>query len=211
MGTVHDIIEAHGRQAALGFDLDRAVVEAAAGYMSDEDGGLGFLSSGWCQAALPHKRLPDDKGWQVEGDRIRLVVEPGMRPGPGGPVHIGMPFGSRARLILIYLQSEALRTSSSEVVLGRSLNAWLEHMQIPVGGKSFDAVREQTERISRCRLTFEIRKGNRVGITSQNIVDTAIFLDPADDDGRQGFLFAQNARLSEAFFEGLKKHPVPFE
>jgi replication initiator protein len=210
MGTVHDIIEAHGRQAALGFDLDRAVVEAAAGYMSDEDGGLGFLYSGWCQAALPHKRLPDDKGWQVEGDRIRLVVEPGMRPGPGGPVHIGVPFGSRARLILIYLQSEALRTSSREVVLGRSLNAWLEHMQIPVGGKSFDAVREQTERISRCRLTFEIRKGNRVGMSSQNIVDTAIFLDPADDEA-QVSLFAQNARLSEAFFEGLKRHPVPIE
>jgi replication initiator protein len=210
MGTVHDIIEAHGRQAALGFDLDRVVVEAASAYMADEDSGIGFLYSGWCQAALPHKRLPDDKGWQVEGDRLRLVVEPGMRPGPGGPVHVGVPFGSRARLILIYLQSEALRTSSREVVLGRSLNAWLERMQIPVGGKSFDAVREQTERISRCRLTFEIRKGNRVGMTSQNIVDTAIFLDPAED-GLQGSLFAQNARLSEAFFEGLKRHPVPFE
>jgi hypothetical protein len=209
MGTVHDIIEAHGRQGALGFDLDRAVVEAAAGYMSDEDGGLGFLYSGWCQAALPHKRLPDDQGWQVEGDRLRLVVEPGMRPGLGGPVHVGVPFGSRARLILIYLQSEALRTGSREVTLGRSLRDWLVRMQISVGGGNLAIVREQTKRISRCRLTFEIRKGNRVGMTSQNIVDTAIFLDP--DDEAQGSLFAQNARLSEAFFEGLKRHPVPFE
>jgi replication initiator protein len=211
MGTVHDIIEAHGRQAALGFDLDRVVVEAAANYMSDEDSGIGYLYSGWCQAALPHKRLPDDQGWQMDGDRLSLIVEPGMRRGPGGvPVHVGVPFGSRARLILIYLQSEALRTGSREVALGRSLNVWLERMQIPVCGKNFNAVREQTERISRCRLTFEIRKGNRVGMTSQNIVDTAIFLDPADGEA-QGSLFAQNAKLSEAFFEGLKKHPVPFE
>jgi Plasmid encoded RepA protein len=211
MGTVHDIIEAHGRQAALGFDLDRVVVEAAASYMSDEDSGIGYLYSGWCQAALPHKRLPDDQGWQVKGDRLRLIVEPGMKSGPGdAPVHVGVPFGSRARLILIYLQSEALRTGSREVVLGQSLRKWLERMQIPVCGKNFNAVREQTERISRCRLTFEIRKGNRVGVASQNIVDTAIFLDPAED-GSQGGLFAQTAKLSEAFFEGLKKHPVPFE
>jgi hypothetical protein len=90
------------------------------------------------------------------------------------------------------------------------MNMWLDRMQIPVCGKNFAAVREQTERISRCRLTFEIRKGNRVGMVNQNIVDTAIFLDPADE-GPQGSLFAQHATLSDAFFEGLKKHPVPFE
>jgi len=211
MGTVHDILEAHGRQAALTLEIERRVVEAAMAYMSDEDGGIGFLYSGWCQAALPHKRLADDKGWQVEGDRYCLIVEPGMRRGPGGqPVHVGVPFGSRARLILIYLQSEALRTQSREVMLGRSLRNWLERMQIPVCGRNLDIVREQTERISRCRLTFEVRQGNRIGLSNQNIMDSAIFLEPSDDDV-QGTLFTQVARLSEAFFEGLKRHPVPFE
>jgi hypothetical protein len=211
MGTVHDILEAHGRQAALTFEIERRVVEAAMAYMSDEDGGIGFLYSGWCQAALPHKRLADDKGWQVEGDRYCLIVEPGMRRGPGGqPVHVGVPFGSRARLILIYLQSEALRTQSREVMLGRSLRNWLERMQIPVCGRNLDIVREQTERISRCRLTFEVRQGNRIGLSNQNIMDSAIFLEPSGNDV-QGTLFTQVARLSEAFFEGLKRHPVPFE
>ena len=58
MGSVHDILEAKGRQAALQLDFDRQVVEAAASYMADEDGGIGFLYSGWCQGALPHRRLP---------------------------------------------------------------------------------------------------------------------------------------------------------
>lgn len=211
MGTVHDILEAHGRHGALSFDLERVVVETAANYMADEDASIGFLYSGWCQAALPHKRLADDKGWQVEGDRYCLIVEPGMRRGPGGqPVHVGVPFGSRARLILIYLQSEALRTQNREVMLGRSLRDWLERMQIPICGRNLDIVREQTERISRCRLTFEVRQGNRIGLANQNIMDSAIFLEPSSDDV-QGTLFTQTARLSEAFFEGLRKHPVPFE
>jgi hypothetical protein len=211
MGTVHDILGEKGRDAALRHDFAREVVDAASSYMSDEDASVGFLYSGWCQAALPHRRLADGQGWQVDGDRYCLIVEPGMRRGPGGePVHVGVPFGSRARLILIYLQSEALRTGSRDVELGRSLREWLGRMSIPVGGKNFLAVREQTERISRCRLTFEVRQGNRVGLANQSVMDSAIFLEPADGD-EQGSLFAQTARLSEAFFDGLKKHPVPIE
>ena len=57
MGTLHDLIEAHGKHAALQSEVDRRAVEAAAAYMADEDNGIGFLYSGWCQAALPHRRL----------------------------------------------------------------------------------------------------------------------------------------------------------
>jgi Plasmid encoded RepA protein len=211
MGTVHEILVERGRQAALQLDFDRQVVDAASHYLSDEDAGVGFLYSGWCQAALPHKKLEDSKGWQVKGDRFSLIVEPGMRTGPAGePVHVGVPYGSRARLILIYLQSEALRTGGRDVELGKSLRDWLSRMGIPIGGKNLAAVREQTERISRCRLTFEVRQGSRRGIANQNIMDSAIFLEPSDEDG-QGSLFTQKARLSEAFFEGLRKHPVPIE
>src|SRR4051812_4883211 len=173
VGTVHEILTAQGRQGALALDLDREVVEAAANYMADEDGGIGFLYSGWCQAALPHKRLPDNEGWQIEGERVGLVVEPGMRMGPDGgkPVPIGVPFGSRARLILLYLQSEALRTRSRDVVLGNSMRAWFARMGISPSGRNIESVREQAERISLCRLTFHVRAGERAGLVNQNIMD----------------------------------------
>jgi Plasmid encoded RepA protein len=210
MGTVHDLIEAKGKAGTLAYDFDRAVVEAASTYMADEDAGIGFLYSGWCQAALPHRKLANDKGWQIEGERVTLIVEPGMRKGmQGEPESVGVPYGSRARLILLRLQSEALRTQSREVELGRNLNDWLMKMGIPVGGRSFKEVKDQTERISRCRLTFEIRHGNRVGMTNQNIMESAIFFESPDP--AQGTLFAQHARLSEAFFTSLQKHPVPIE
>jgi Plasmid encoded RepA protein len=210
MGTVHDLIEAKGKQEALKLDFERQVVEAAAAYMADEDAGIGFLYSGWCQAALPHRRLPSDQGWQIDGERVRLIVEPGMRGGANGkPEPVGVPFGSRARLILLRLQSEALRTGSRDVELGKSLRDWLSRMGIPVGGRSLKDVRDQTERISRCRLTFEVRHGGRIGMANQNIMESAIFLEA--DNPAQRTLFAQHARLSEAFFESLKRHPVPLE
>src|SRR3954471_15157838 len=75
MGTVHDLLEAKGKQQqALLSGLDRREIEAASAYMADEDSGIGFLYSGWCQAALPHRRLPDEQGWQITGERVPLVV-----------------------------------------------------------------------------------------------------------------------------------------
>ncbi|WP_335904931.1 replication protein RepA [Acidisphaera sp. L21] len=207
---MHQLIEAKGKQGALAADLDREQVEAAAAYLADEQHGVGFLYSGWCQAALPHRKLPDAQGWQITGDHVTLIVEPGMRPSPTGiPEPIGVPYGSRARLIMLYMQSEALRTCSREIELGRSLRAWLYRMGIPSGGKSIAAVREQAERLSACRLTLRIKVGKTTGLINQNIVDTAIFLDSGEE--RQPSLFAETAKLSEGFYEQLSKHSVPLE
>ena len=210
MGTVHRLLEAGSKAGALAADVDRRVVEAAAAYMGDEDGGVGFIYSGWAQAALPHKRLAPDAVWQITSERVRLLVEPGRRAlDTGEPEWVGVPYGSRARLILLFLQSEALRTNSREVELGRSLRAWLSRLGIPIGGKSFKDVREQAERISRCRLTFHVQAGDRAGLVNQNIVDTAMFMSAGDPV--QGSLFVDTVRLSETFFEQLKRHPVPIE
>ena len=102
-----------------------------------------------------------------------------------------------------------MRTDSRNIELGKSLNAWLVKLGIPVGGKSFKDVKEQADRLSRCRLTFHVQQGGRAGLINQNIVDHAMFV--SDDDSGQDSLFVEIARLSETFFEQLKKHPVPLE
>jgi hypothetical protein len=213
VAAVHKLIEELGRQGALKAaesEGDRRAIEAAISYMSDEEAGVGFLYSGWCQAALPHKKLADEAVWKVQTERVTLVVEPGRRNLLGDHTEfVGVPYGSRARLILLYLQSEALRTKSRDIELGRSLHAWLGRLGIPIGGKSFRDVREQADRLSRCRLTFHVQQGGRAGLINQNIVDAAMFV--AGDDGGQDSLFVETARLSETFFQQLQKHPVPLE
>ena len=211
MGTVHKLLEEQGKQGVLALgSLDRREVEAAAAYLSDEDNALGFLYSGWCQSALPHRKLADDAVWQLRGERLTLLVEPGRRVVPEGePIPVGVPYGSRARLILLYLQSEAIKTGNREVELGKSLRSWLFRLGIPVGGKSVAAVRDQAERIARCRMSFHYAKGSSTGLVNQSIVDSALFLEP--DDGERTSGFVERARLSEGFFEQLKRHPVPLE
>ena len=90
----------------------------------------------------------------------------------------------------------------------RTLHAWLKRLNIPVGGTGMAAVREQAERISRCRISFQIRRGDRVGLVNQNVLDTAVFM---EDDSAQGSLFIDTATLSQSFYDQLQKHPVPVE
>jgi hypothetical protein len=70
-------------------------------------------------------------------------------------------------------------------------------------------VKDQAERIKRCRLTFHIQGTKAAGLINQTIVDRALFIE--EGGGNQGRLSLETAKLSEAFFEQLKKHPVPLE
>ena len=154
MGEVHQLILQQGvmeaRRVAAFDKNERLCVDAAYEVMSDERGQIGIVHAGFAMAALPHKKT-SEVVWERDGGRIKLLVESGLdstkRP-------IGIPYGSIARMILLYLQTEAVKTRSREVELGASMNAWLTVMGITVGGKTYQIVREQSRRISRCRLRF---------------------------------------------------------
>jgi hypothetical protein len=207
MGEIHQFLLQFGREAALKADMKRQEVDAAVAVLSAETIEIGFLYSGWAQAALPHKRLADDELWEVKNERVTLIVEPGARSVPNGPpVRVGVPYGSRARLIMLYLQSEALRTGSRNIELGRSLRVWLGRLGIPIGGKSMREVRDQADRISRCRMSFQINQGGKSGLVNQLIMDTAMFDEEGDSQTPR---LLEKATLSERFFEQLKRHPVP--
>ncbi len=212
--VIRGLVEEFGRETARGMVPGRSgprAVEAAAGHMAAEGSAVGFVYSGWCQTALPHRRRPDDEIWKVEAERIRLLVEPGAR---ADGARVGVPYGPTARLILIYLQSEALRTNSREVEMGGSLRAFLGRVGVSVGGKTAAVVKDQAERIARCRLSFHWAVGKshapRPLFAQTNIVECGMLAGP-DDDGRQGRLFVNRAVLSEAFFRALRDHAVPLD
>lgn len=213
MSTVHQLILQHGRDEARRLARDatgRRLVDIAAEVLAEANGAMGFTYSGFCQTALPHKRLPDDQEWQRKSGRLTLMIEPGkLLDQHDRPRLYGVPYGSRARLILLYLQTRAIQTNCQEIELGRSMREWLERMGIPPGGQTYRDVRDQANRISACRLTFSWSHGDGKGFTRDSIVDGGIVLHDSSLDDRQGRLWIDTVRLSNSFFKALKEHPVP--
>lgn len=72
-------------------------------------------------------------------------------------------------------------------------------------------VRDQSERLALCRLTFRVRSGGTTGLLNQSIVDTALFLDEPDETPAARLQITERVTLSAGFFEQLQKHPVPLE
>ncbi len=208
MGQVHELILQNGienaRKGALSNKNDRLCVDAAYGVMADEKSQIGIAHTGFAMAALPHKKTQESV-WERDRGQIKLLVESGLdstkRP-------IGIPYGAIARMILLYLQTQAVRTQSRDVELGASMNAWLGAMGIPVGGNTYRLVREQSHRISRCRLTFFRRTHGAELVTNGAFVRDAILsLNP--DLPQQGTLWHEHVRLDEGFYRSLIEHPLP--
>jgi hypothetical protein len=208
MGQIHQLILQQGlenaRRLASLDKNDRICVEAAYEVMADEQGQIGIAHAGFAMAALPHKRT-QDVVWERDSGQIKLLVESGL---DSARQPIGIPYGSIARMILLYLQTQAVRTKSRDVELGASMNAWLGVMGITVGGNTYRLVREQAHRISRCRLTFFRRTQGAEMVTNGAFVRDAILpLNP--DSSGQGNLWQESVRLDEGFYQSLIEHPLP--
>src|SRR5215213_8667470 len=136
-----------------------------------------------------------------KGHRVTLWVEPGRMKLCGKVVTYGVPFGARARIILLYLQTRAVRTGSREVELGRSMREWMERLGVTIGGETARSLREQAARISACSLKFFWKADtlNAEGWSAGRIVNSGLrFNIPANG---QGSLWEDRVVLNPVQFE----------
>ena len=208
MGEVHQLILEHGLEEARTLAStkgERAAIEAAALVLGEEESRLGITHAGFAMTSLPHKRITDGF-WRREGHRTTLLVESGRNR--NGSL-VGVPYGSIARLILLYLQTEAIRTKAPEVELGKSMKSWMSRMSLTTGGKTYQLVTEQARRISACRLTFftERENGGESRHNGAFVQDAITFTSVIDEDQRS--LWQDHVCLDPNFWRSLKDHPVP--
>lgn len=207
MAHIHHLISTVGfdeAKARTADKLERQCLETAFAVMSDEQQRVGIMHAGFAMTALPHKDLRDSV-WVRQGGNIKLRVESGT---DADGIPVGIPFGSIARMILLYLQTEAVKTRSREIELGRSMNRWLAAMGVDNGGKTYRLVREQSKRLSLCRLTFYRVNENATHVTNGGFVRDAILPTQDSDDG-QLTLWREVVRLDEGFYQSLIEHPMP--
>jgi len=206
---LHRLVLIHGRERARQMvpEKQRGLIDIAAEVMADDTQRIGISYTGFCLTALPHKRLADNLPWEKKGHRVTLLVEPGRLKHGGKTKLYGVPYGARARMILLYLQTQAIRTNSREVALGRSMRDWMERMGLAIGGETAHALREQAARISACSLKFFWEDAGSDGFERGAIVRSGLRFHA--EDSAQGSLWEERVVLDETFYAALRDHPVP--
>jgi hypothetical protein len=209
LGTLHQMVLNYGVDSARGMaasKLERQCLDTAVAVMQDDRFDLNLLHSGFALTALPHRNTKEIVWERIGGQNgeVKLHVESGFG---SNKLPVGLPYGSIARLILIHLSTEAVANNSRVVELGSSMRAFLRRMGVAPGGKSFAMVREQSKKISLCRLTFFNKRDRDTVISNGSFVKNAVILDNVDER-QMGFL-QDTVELDEAFFKSLTDHPLP--
>jgi replication initiator protein len=204
MAGVHQLILKEGIEEArrrAETKHERLLVEAAYQVLTEDAEKIGFTYSGFALTSLPHKPQ-SELVWRREGYNLTLLLESGRdRMGKA----VGLPYGSYARFILLFLQSQAVKTGSREIELGRSMRVWLGTMELSIGGTTYRMVGEQARRISHCRLQFFGQQDGMEVMRHGGFVDGAISM----TDVEQPTLWQDQVLLNEEFYRALRDHPVP--
>lgn len=211
----HRQLALFGQQGLLGRGdsaRDRRGVGLAPEVLSQDSEDVAFLHAGFCMAALPHRCPRDDLApWVRTNGRFKLAVWPGrMLKADGSYIEIGVPYGTRARLILLYLMTTAIQTRSRSVAMERSMSAWLRKIGLAVTGGprgTIKPVREQALRISRCALTLRFDdESGYASLTDRRMVN-GLHLWAADESDE----WPEAVELTEEFYDHLLEHAVPLD
>ena len=169
---------------------------------SEAEPDLGFMARMLVLCSLPRA----NPGTQREYKRVNGPYTLAMTAG----VNTKLPFGNLPRLLLAWICTEAVRTQSRELVLGRSLSDFMGKLGMaPVGGGPTGArtrLRNQMRRLFQCHVQL-IREHERgAQFVSSAIADRGEFWWNEPD---QPSLWESKIYLGEQFFNEIIRHPVP--
>ena len=122
-----------------------------------------------------------------------------------------LPFGTNPRLILAWVCTEAVRTQSRDIVLGRSLSEFMRKLGISsTDGRGQGRLRNQMERLFSCSVSMIYKDDNRQTSAFAVLADlTDFWWNPKQPDHTG--LWESKVRLSESFFNEIVSHPVPLD
>ncbi len=161
---------------------------------------------------LPHSKPKDDvrEYEKVQGNMSIDVSAGFVRDPNGNKVHTSLPYGPKARLILMHLCSEAIKQKSPTIEIADTLTGFVRDMGFPDNGGPrgyLTAFKQQLNALAGCTIKISAWNGERV--KSKTIVpleDVELWL---SDNPDQKSLWPSSVTFSQAMFDSLQKHALP--
>jgi hypothetical protein len=168
---------------------------------------LGFMPRMFVLATLPHSQPKANQFERVNG-RYSLRLE--------ARFSIGLPYGIYPRLILAYLTTQAIRTKSREIGLGRTPGDFARRLGLsPISGKRGNVRRlqEQLERLLTTRFRWQYSKDFRTQESGRCLITSS---DPTLDLlkaclQRRRPTWKPELVLSRQFFQEITRSAVPVD
>lgn len=170
-----------------------------------------FQHSVLCQTFLPYKDPGDARIWQHKQGNVSLAIQANeaINPQTGDFEFIGLPYGTKARLILAHINSEAVKTQSKVIDVESSMTSFIRKIGLNNDGRTIKSVKEQLRRISTSVVSMGYSEDNHVQQVDLKIVKAFDLWFPKDN--RQRILWNSVIHLSDDYFNSLMQHAIPLD
>lgn len=182
-------------------------------HKSGEIEDAAFLHSILCQTFLPYKDPGNEvrEYLKVQGN-AHLLLKAGELFNPRSKAfeQVALPYGPKARLVLAYINTIAIRTQSPVIPVEDSLTAFVKKLGLDTGGKTITAVKEQINRLAGATIRIGYVTGEDKGLTSKLDIIDSLELWLAKDDN-QRVMWPGMVKLSDKFHNSLMEHAIPLD
>lgn len=168
-----------------------------------------------CQTCLPYRDPGDSvRIWERRQGGVFLRVDAGSVRDPIAQqfVDVGLPYGSRPRLILAHLNREALLHDSPRIEVENTLTAFIKRI-VPSRSPNAREIGQFKDHLTRfaaamVRMAVDLPDGRAYQVDTKIIDFMELW---GGKDGRQRVLWPAVVELSPRYYETLRKHAVPLD
>ena len=163
--------------------------------------------------SLPYTAQPlHVREWERKQGKMSLMVSAGklISPDNGQWVDQPLPYGSRARLLLLHTCSEAIRQNSPVVEIEDSLSGFIRGMGFAVtGGKNgtLNSFKQQINALAACSMRIGVWDGAHAKTVNTQPFSAIDVWFPTTAD--QKMLWPSTVTFSQEFYTTLTKHALP--
>jgi hypothetical protein len=192
--------------------VSNRIIDASDEIINQHPEKIDFLHTVLCQVGMPRKKTEGRVFERKSGTAI-IRLESGALFDGINLVEQPLPYGSRPRLVMIHLSSEAIRTQSRKVEIGSSTREFLKKLEIDTSGGQkggYTMFQKQMQALAACRMTLGMSVGGRkVTLKTQPISRFEAWIH--NKDTSQLSLWPGVLELSQEFFDTLNAHAVPLD
>lgn len=193
------------------------LIEAAEAIRDSRPEDIAFQHSVLCQTSLPYRSTPERR-WEAKNGNVVLLVQAGEAYDRELQkwVELPLPFGPKARLILMYLNSEAIRTKSPIIDVEDSMTAFLRQLQgRDPNGDEIHKFKQQLSALAQAKISMAAADPvatAEAGWTPHANLPIVKFIDLwFTKDTNQRVLWPGTLELTRDYFDDLTKHAVPLD
>ena len=192
--------------------ITRRIIDSSVSIELEDLDCLTYQHTVLCQTALPYHNLPGERLWERRNGLVSLRIEAGARADPrtGAYIETPLPFGTRARLVMMHLNATALQTQKAVIEIEPSLTAFTKRIvQRAPRGHDIRTIKAQLGALATATVRLAVTDGQRTVQVNDRIIKSFDLWAPRSPE--QTVLWSSIVRLSEDYFQSLIEHAVPLD